>query len=163
MFGLREVLVLGPGGEDRLGNDTRAKMVLGAINIALSNTNCPLPCLVKVMDPSKELYVGSCVADNARTELSSVCLNKKPAHCNHLAGLLEIFRNKINSPLPVPTTSSRVSVRLSYRLEDWTSFSWTIDPPDLDIYILSGDTDFIQLAKLPFGCVSDPIAGESQL
>ena len=25
---------------------------------------------------------------------------------------------------------------------------------------MSGDTDFIQLAKLPFGCVSDPIAGE---
>ena len=53
-----------------------------------------------------------------------------------------------------------MSVRLSYSLEDWASFSWTIEPPDLDIFNLSGDTDFIQLAKLPFGCVSDPIAGE---
>ena len=51
-------------------------------------------------------------------------------------------------------------MRLSYSLEDWASFSWTIEPPDLDIYNMSGDTDFIQLARLPFGCVSDPIAGE---
>ena len=48
MFGVREVLVLGPAGEDTLGNDTRAKMVQGAVNIALSNTNCPLPCLIQV-------------------------------------------------------------------------------------------------------------------
>ena len=67
---------------------------------------------------------------------------------------------QINSPLPVPTSPARVSVRLSYSLEDWASFSWTIEPPDLDIYNMSGDTDFIQLAKLPFGCVSDPIAGK---
>ena len=60
----------------------------------------------------------------------------------------------------MPTSSARVSVRLSFSLEDWASFSWTIEPPDLDIYNMSGDTDFIQLAKLPFGCVSDPIAGE---
>ena len=160
MFGVREVLVLGPAGDDTLSNDTRAKMVLGAVNVALHNTNCQLPCLVQVMEPSKDLYVGSCVADTARGEMTSVLLNKRPAHCSYLAGLLELYRNKINSPLPVPATSTRVSARLSYSLEDWASFSWTIDPPDLDIYNMSGDTDFIQLAKLPFGCVSDPIAGK---
>ena len=48
MFGVRELLVLAPAGEDTLGNDTRAKMVQGAVNIALSNTNCPLPCLIQV-------------------------------------------------------------------------------------------------------------------
>ena len=160
MFGLTEFLLIGPAGQDTLCNDTRAKMVLGAVNIALTNTGCALPCLVQVMDPRKELYVGSRVADNARTEMSSVCLNKRPTHCSYLAGLLELYRNKINSPLPVPGSTARVSARLSYSLEDWASFSWGIDPPDLDIYNMSGDTDFIQLAKLPFGCVSDPIAGE---
>ena len=47
-FGLREVLVLGPGGTDTLNNDTRAKMVVGAVNIALHNTGCPIPVLVQV-------------------------------------------------------------------------------------------------------------------
>ena len=55
MFGVREVLVLSPGGEDTLGNDTRAKMVQGAVNIALSNTDCPIPFLIQVRSQGKEV------------------------------------------------------------------------------------------------------------
>merc|ERR1719315_285220 len=33
-----------------------------------------------------------------------------------------------------------------------------IDPPDLDLFSMSGDTDFVQLRNLPFGCVSDPVS-----
>ena len=95
MFGVREVLVLSPAGEDTLGNDTRAKMVQGAVNIALSNTNCSLPFLIQVMNCKDELFNGSWVADNARAEMSSVCLNRKPSHCNYLSGLLELYRNKV--------------------------------------------------------------------
>ena len=47
------------------------------------------------MDSRKELYNGSWVADNARAEMSSVCLNRKPSHCNYLSGLLELYRNKV--------------------------------------------------------------------
>ena len=54
---------------------------------------------------------------------------------------------------------ARVSVRLSYKLDDWAGYSWMVEPPDLDLFTMSGDTDFIQLAKLPFGCVSDPVCG----
>ncbi len=50
---------------------------------------------MQVMDSRKELYNGSWVADNARAELSSVCLNRKPSHCNYLSGLLELYRNKV--------------------------------------------------------------------
>ena len=158
-FGLREVLVLGPdtaATQDTLGNDTRAKMVVGAVNIALSNTGTQLPCLVQVMDTAKQLYSGTWLCEGARTEMSTVCLNKKPAHCNYLSGLLELYRNKVSSPLAV---SCRVSARLSYRLDDWAGYAWMIEPPDLDLFTMSGDTDFIQLARLPFGCVSDPVAG----
>ena len=45
------------------------------------------------------------------------------------------------------------------RLEDWARHAWTIDPPDLQLYSMSGDTDFIQLASLPFGCPADPVSG----
>jgi len=92
-------------------------------------------------------------------ELSSISLNKRPSHCTHLSGLLDLYRTKINFPLPVETSPARVSIRLSYQLEDWASHAWMIDPPDLDLYSMSGDTDFIQLSSLPFGCVSDPVSG----
>ena len=52
LFGLRELLVLGPDSnntDDTLCNDTRAKMVVGAVNIALHNTETKLPCLVQVI------------------------------------------------------------------------------------------------------------------
>ena len=162
MFGVREVLVLGPDPttDDTLCNDTRAKMVVGAVNIALHNTDTRIPCLVQVMQTKKHLYNGTWISNNARMEMTSVCLNKKPSHCNYLLGLLELFRNKINTPLPVTqTTSARVSVRWSYRLDDWAGYTWMIDPPDLDLWTMSGDTDFIQLSQLPFGCVSDPVSG----
>ena len=163
LFGLREVLVLGPDtntNDDVLGNDTRAKMVVGAVNIALHNTNTSIPCLVQVMDTKKNLFNGSWIFNNSRMEMTSVCLNKKPAHCNYLSGLLELFKNKINFPMPVVNASpARVSVRFSYELDEWAGYTWMIDPPDLDLFSISGDTDFIQLTKLPFGCIVDPISG----
>ena len=134
-------------------------MVVGAVNIALHNTGCPLPTLVQVMDTRKELYNGSCIASNTRLEMTSISLNKRPSHCTHLSGLLELYRTKINYPLPVEVGPARVSIRLSYQLEDWASHAWMIDPPDLDLFSLSGDTDFVQLRNLPFGCVSDPVSG----
>ena len=47
-WGLREMIVIQPAGEEILGNDTRARMVVGAVNIALHNTGCPVACLVQV-------------------------------------------------------------------------------------------------------------------
>lgn len=48
-WGLREMIVIQPAGEEILGNDTRARMVVGAVNIALHNTGCPVACLVQVI------------------------------------------------------------------------------------------------------------------
>ena len=114
--------------DDTLCNDTRAKMVLGAVNIALHNTGTTLPCLVQVMQTQKHLYNGTWISgSNARMDMTSVCLNKKPSHCNYLSGLLELFRNKINTPLPVTQSSpARVSVRFSYKLDDWAGYTWMI-------------------------------------
>ena len=52
-----QVLVLGPdtvSTDDTLGNDTRAKMVVGAVNIALHNTGTTLPCLVQVSNDDND-------------------------------------------------------------------------------------------------------------
>ncbi len=48
LFGLREVVTLTPAGREVLGSDTRAKMVVGGVNIALYNTGCQVPVLVQV-------------------------------------------------------------------------------------------------------------------
>ena len=29
-----------------------------------------------------------------------------------------------------------MSVRLSYRLDDWAGYTWMIDPPDLDLFTM---------------------------
>jgi len=159
LFGLREVIMMAPAGTEVLGSDTRAKMVVGAINIALNNTSCQVPVLVQVMKSSHHIYCGTLIANNAKTDFSSIQLNKRPAHCAYLSGLLDLFKNKINSPLPVEVPPCRVNVRFSYELEDWASHSWSQNPPDLELFSMSGDTDFLQLEKLPFGCVRDPVSG----
>ena len=159
MFGLSEMIIISPSGPDILGNETRANQILGSINIALQNTSCPVPFLVQVMEPKNHLYIGTSIADNCRLEFSSVALNKKPMHVSHLAGLLQLFKNRISSPLPVEVSPVTVSARLSFQLEDWASYAWSVDPPDLDLFNASGETDFIQLKEMPMGCVSDPIAG----
>lgn len=33
-------------------------------------------------------------------------------------------------------TCPKVSVRLSYRLDDWAGYTWMIDPPDLDLFTM---------------------------
>ena len=33
-------------------------------------------------------------------------------------------------------TCPQVSVRLSYRLDDWAGYTWMIDPPDLDLFTM---------------------------
>jgi len=159
LFGFTEMLIISPAGKEILGNETRAGQVLGAVNIAVHNTNCQLPVLVQVMEPQKLLYLGTAISNNCRTELSSVMLNKKPAHVTHLTGLLQLFRNRISSPLPVEMSPVTVSVRFTHQLEDWASYTWSVEPPDLDLFTASGDTDFIQLKEIQFGCVADPVSG----
>ena len=44
-------------------------------------------------------------------------------------------------------------------VQDWASYSWSVEPPDLDLFAISGETDFIQLKEIQFGCVSDPVSG----
>ena len=47
--------------------------------------------MIQVMDSRKQLYNGTWLCDQARLEMTSVCLNKKPAHCNYLSGELRIL------------------------------------------------------------------------
>ena len=123
--------------------------------------------MIQVMDSKKNLYNGTWLCDQARLEMTSVCLNKKPAHCNYLSGELQLLvikrsfkfacnrssgavqeqgwliaasicqgRYRRSSVENVFITCLQVSVRLSYRLDDWAGYTWMIDPPDLDLFTM---------------------------
>ena len=64
------------------------------------------------MEPGRYLFLGTAIAENTRTEFSGVSLAKRPQHCAHLSGLLQLFKNRISSPLPVQISPVFVSARL---------------------------------------------------
>ncbi|CAG2058808.1 unnamed protein product, partial [Timema podura] len=69
--------------------------------------------------------------------------------------LLNLFKSKIASPLSLEPVT--VSVRFTYVLRDWTSSTWTQEPPDFDF--LHGETlGVVELGKLPFGATFDPVS-----
>ena len=85
-----------------------------------------------------------------------VHLKKIPAHCKHLTGLLTLFKQKIMEGCGIRLDPVLVSIRFSYLLKDWTSSTWTQEPPDFDF--LQGETLGVdELGKLPFGATYDPI------
>ena len=38
-----------------------------------------------------------------------------------------------------------LAIIIYFIIEDWASYTWSVEPPDLDLFTVSGDTDFIQL------------------
>ena len=47
-----------------------------------------------MLEPRKEVFTGTCLAAGSRAELTGILLDKRPQHCNHLSGLLELYRTK---------------------------------------------------------------------
>ena len=50
-YGLNHYIVLAPGKNERedIDNESRSKMALSSIAVALNNTRCSIPCFVQVM------------------------------------------------------------------------------------------------------------------
>uniref|UniRef100_A0A914VJ43 Rab3 GTPase-activating protein catalytic subunit n=1 Tax=Plectus sambesii TaxID=2011161 RepID=A0A914VJ43_9BILA len=81
--------------------------------------------------------------------------NGQPRHTN-LAGLLDLFKEKIVCPLPTPPPV-KVSVRVDYTLQERLDRQWTQPLPDFD-----DDVDLNGLlvgpySHLPFGAAQDPL------
>lgn len=115
-----------------------------------------LPALVQVQEQWQKFYLGISVGAGSRVHFNMVHLKKIPPHCKHLTGLLTLFKQKITEGCGLRLNPVDISVRLSYLLKDWTSSTWTQDPPDFDF--LQGETFGVnELGKLPFGATFDPI------
>ncbi|KAL7300905.1 hypothetical protein TKK_0006457 [Trichogramma kaykai] len=155
-YGIREFLVLVPSKKSSILDETRIKILLSSLTIAVSNARCELPAFVQAQESWQKFYLGVNVGKGSRMHLNMVHLKKIPPHCRHLTGLLSLFKQKINEGCGIQLDPVIVSVRLTYSLKDWTSSTWTQEPPDFDF--LQGETLGVdELGKLPFGATFDPI------
>ncbi|XP_063237642.1 rab3 GTPase-activating protein catalytic subunit isoform X2 [Bacillus rossius redtenbacheri] len=154
-FGLRDFLVLAPARGAQVSSESKLKMLLSSVCMAVSNSGCELPVLVQALEPWQQYCVGVCEARGVRTEFEMVHLKRPPPHCKHLTGLVEVFKSKLMSAVPLEPVT--VSVRFTYVLRDWTSSTWSQEPPDFDF--LQGEMlGVLELGKLPFGATFDPIS-----
>lgn len=153
-YGLRDFLVLVPQRSSNVASESRVKILLSSLSIAVSNTNCPVPFFIQAQEPWQCYFLGVCQSRGSKTDFEMVHVKRTPLHCKYLTGLLTLFKSKIG-----PGTLTKpvgVSVRLTYVLKDWTSSTWSQEPPDFDF--LGGEVLGVsELGKLPFGSTFDPI------
>ena len=111
-YGLNHFIVLSPSQNEKedIDNETRSKMALSTLAVALSNTNCPVPCFVQTMDRFKDNFNGYSIGGGFRTSFEMTVLNKRPPHCDHLTGLLNLFKTKIRENCDAETEIPSVKV-----------------------------------------------------
>ncbi|CAM1322145.1 RAB3GAP1 (predicted) [Pycnogonum litorale] len=154
-YGLTEFMILRASFIEGISTETRAKLLLSSAAIALNNTNCHIPLFVQVHQLSQEFYIGICEVANIRTNYEMVYLKRLPSQCNHLAGLLDVFKSKLANPLTVPQ-SVKVSIRFTYTLDNWTHHVWPQLPPDIAKFM--GEVGVTKFGELPSGAFEDPIS-----
>jgi len=156
-FGLRRFLVLSPSADQNcISSESRANMLLSSAAIALQNTACHVPIFIQVQKQWRRLYTGHQEMPGFRTAFEMVQLKNTPAQYSHLAGLLDVFKSKLNSPVSnYPPIN--VSVRFTYVLQDWPVYYWPQCFPDFDS-VMGGELGCSEIGELPFGACEDPVS-----
>lgn len=152
-YGLQDFVTLCPGGNtEAVLGESRVKLLLSSVNIALTDAGCCVPIFVQIHQKWRRLYQGTCVLPGSNIEFGMVQLKRTPAQYNHLAGLLDVFKAKLGS-MSDPRPPVSVAVRFLYVLYDWVNSPWTQPLPDFDDEV--GCSGFDQL---PFGACEDPVS-----
>lgn len=154
-YGLQDFIVITPSENDKgfIKSESRMKLLLSSIRIAVSNSNCHVPVFVQVHDPKESFYQGICSGSGVTTDFTMAYLKNVPPKCRNLMGLLDIFREKLGTQ----TNQILVSTKFTFILPEWNqAVSWLQQPPDFDSVTPNIGTS--DLAKLPFGPYEDPIS-----
>lgn len=149
-YGLQHFIILSPSHNMGINNESQIKILLSSVNIVLSNTGCALPIFVQIREKWQRCFLGVYENNGISSNFEMVHLKKGPQHCKYLTGLLDLFKTKISSPLPLDIVT--LSVQLSYHLNNWMSSSWSQDFHDENILNISS------MSKLRFGVSFDPIS-----
>lgn len=154
-YGLRDFVVVSPA-RYAISDESRVKILLSSVYIAISNSNCQVPVFVQIHEPQQHYYMGVCEGKGIRFEFEMVHLERTPPHCKYLTGLLNLFKSKVASPLPLDPVS--VAVRFTYVLKDRTSNNTGTQEPSNFDFLQGESLDVAELGKLPFGATSDPVS-----
>ncbi|XP_014259581.1 rab3 GTPase-activating protein catalytic subunit [Cimex lectularius] len=150
-YGLRDFVVITPI-KNELLQESKIKLLLSSVCIALSNKLCEVPIFVRALHFWQHFYLGICEGKGIRGEFEMVHLERIPLQCRYLTGLLGIFKSKIGGTfLGEPVN---VAARFSFVLNDWSIFEWTAKSPDLEIN--NGDLPEA-LLDVPFGSLCEPL------
>lgn len=149
-YGLERFIVLSPVGNNSVTSESKIKLLLSSANILVGNENLTIPVFVQIREKWQNSYLGVQETDTVRIDYSTVHLRKGPHHAQYLTGLLDVFRTKVMSPA---LDTIFVSVRLSYNLTEFGSFTWRQEMPDTD----NDSFDSTTLCILPFGVTMDPV------
>lgn len=149
-YGLQHFIILSPSHNLPINNESHIKILLSSVNIVLSNTGCALPIFVQIREKWQRCVFGVYENNGIRTNFEMVHLKKGPQHCKYLTGLLDLFKTKISSPIPLDIVT--LSVQMSYHLNNWMSSNWSQDFHEENILNISS------MSKLRFGVSFDPIS-----
>merc|ERR1712029_903151 len=98
---------------------------MSTVTVASNNTGCRVPIFVEVMDRRKSMFLGVSGGQTVKTNYDMIVLSRKPPNCNHLSGLLAMFKSKICQPYRLEVPGVRVTARCKYSLDDFTSHVWS--------------------------------------
>ncbi|KAF6214713.1 hypothetical protein GE061_009456 [Apolygus lucorum] len=151
-YGLRDFIVLTPV-KEAITQESKLKVLLSSLCIAVNNTSCELPIFVRSMELRQHFYMGICEGRGVRSEFEMVHLKKVPPQCKYLTGLLSVFKSKVGSSLAVEPVT--VAAKFSYILPDWSIFAVNANPPSFDQEFPEITPE---LRELPFGSICEPIS-----
>lgn len=155
-YGLKEFIVISPAEEaEVVDSESKCHLLLSSIGIAATNSKCTIPMFAHVCQRWRKIYYGLCIGGGFRTMYEIAHLRHVPMQYRNLAGLLEIFKDKLACPIqPMPPVT--LTVRFTYVLNEWTDYSWPQEPPDLSS-CLECKVGVNDLGTLPFGACQDPV------
>ncbi|KAG8231942.1 hypothetical protein J437_LFUL011411 [Ladona fulva] len=118
-YGLREFLVLSPQPRHSISSESRLKILLSSVLIAVNNCSCPVPVFVQFHHPSNHYFVGvSEGSSGIRVDFEMTHLNSPPPG-SHLSGLLDMFKYKIRDPSAL-IGRIKVSAQFTYKIRNQT-------------------------------------------
>ncbi|XP_074627593.1 rab3 GTPase-activating protein catalytic subunit-like isoform X2 [Acropora palmata] len=155
-YGLKEFVVISPAEDaEAVITESKCQLLLSSIGIAATNSKCAVPIFAHILQQWRRIYHGLCIGGGFRTTFHMSQLRHIPSQYGHLAGLLDIFKDKLACPIsPMPPVT--LTVRFTYVLNEWADYSWPQEPPDPSS-CLECKVGVSNLKTLPFGACQDPL------
>ncbi|XP_018336159.1 rab3 GTPase-activating protein catalytic subunit-like [Agrilus planipennis] len=150
-YGLNRFMLLSSVKNEGITSESKIKILLSSLNIAIGNTSCSTPLFVQIREKWQKCYLGVCEVDNIRTNFDMIHLQKGPQHCQYLTGLLDLFKTKVMSPISLDPVV--ISVQFTYTLNEFGNVTWRYKVLDYESENYENG-----LCALPFGVSYEPIS-----